>query len=247
MSELMEELEQKLRAAIQHFWVTRDSQSSRQGARTGLRDQGARTAVTGGKHLDGFIHLVKDLLIAGGIPESSVIYRGRLELPGYFRPEKQWDLFVIVDGNLLASIEFKAQIGPSFGNNFNNRTEEALGNATDFWTAYREGAFRSSPRPWLGYIMLLEETSKSIEPKRVCEPHFRVFEEFRGTSYAQRYELLLTRLMHERLYDASCLLLSDKEGGAQNGAYREPSQELSFQRFTASLLAQAIAYVQTRK
>jgi restriction endonuclease XhoI-like protein len=196
--------------------------------------------------LDGFIHLVKDLLIAGGIPESSIIYRGSLELPGYFRPEKQWDLFVIVDGHLLASIEFKAQIGPSFGNNFNNRTEEALGNATDFWTAYREGAFRNSPRPWLGYIMLLEEAPKSMNPVRVYEPHFQVFEEFRGTSYAQRYELLLTRLMHERLYDASCLLLSDKEGGTQNGSYREPSQELSFHRFSASLLAQAIAYVKTQ-
>jgi hypothetical protein len=52
--------------------------------------------------------------------------------------------------------------------------------------------------------------------------------------------------MHERLYDASCLLLSDQEGGAQDGAYSEPSQELSFQRFTASLLAQAIAYAKTQ-
>jgi hypothetical protein len=43
-----------------------------------------------------------------------------MELPGYFRPTKEWDLLVILDGNLLASIEFKSQIGPSFGNNYNN-------------------------------------------------------------------------------------------------------------------------------
>jgi hypothetical protein len=45
-------------------------------------------------------------------------------------------------------MEFKSQIGPSFGNNFNNRTEEALGSATDIWAAYREGAFKPSSRPF---------------------------------------------------------------------------------------------------
>jgi hypothetical protein len=49
----MEEIEHKLRAAIQQFWLTREAQSSRQGTVTGLRDQGARTAVTGGTHVQG--------------------------------------------------------------------------------------------------------------------------------------------------------------------------------------------------
>ena len=56
---------------------------------------------------------------------------------------------MVVDGTLLAAFEFKSQVGPSFGNNFNNRTEEALGSATDLWTAFREGAFQTSQRPWL--------------------------------------------------------------------------------------------------
>ncbi len=38
---------------------------------------------------------------------------------------KKWDLLV-VEGCLIAAIEFKSQVG-SFGNNYNNRTEEALG------------------------------------------------------------------------------------------------------------------------
>jgi hypothetical protein len=46
-------------------------------------------------------------------------------LPGYFRPTKLWDVLVIHDKRLLAAIELKSQVGPSFGNNFNNRTEEA--------------------------------------------------------------------------------------------------------------------------
>ncbi len=39
--------------------------------------------------------------------------------------------------------------------------EEALGNATDLWAAYREGAFRPSARPWLGYVFILEDCDKS--------------------------------------------------------------------------------------
>jgi hypothetical protein len=64
---------------------------------------------------------------------------------------------VVADGRLLASMELKSQVGPSFGNNYNNRTEEAVGNAADFWTAYREGAYSKLPRPWLGYDLALKK------------------------------------------------------------------------------------------
>ena len=73
-------------------------------------------------------------------------------------------IVVVVDGNLIAAIELKSQVGPSFGNNFNNRTEEALGTAMDIWTAYREGAFCTSPAPWLGYLLLLEDCPESRRP-----------------------------------------------------------------------------------
>jgi hypothetical protein len=147
---------------------------------------------------------------------------------------------VISDGSFLAGIEFKSQIGPSFGNNFNNRTEEALGSATDLWAAYREGAFKPSSRPWLGYLMLLEDCPGSNAPIRAREPHYRVFDEFREASYAKRYELLLTKMVRERLYDAACLLMSS--GQPPNaGDYREPATELAFEPFLSTLLARAIA------
>ena len=154
-------------------------------------------------------------------------------------------MLVVVEGQLLASIEFKSQVGPSFGNNFNNRTEESLGSATDLWAAYREGAFRPSQRPWLGYLMLLEEAPTSLRPVSVQEPHFKVFEEFRDSSYATRYEILLTKLLRERLYDGACLLLSNLDDGSR-GKFKEPSAELSFQGFASSLLAHIIAFVKTR-
>jgi hypothetical protein len=161
-----------------------------------------------------------------------------VELPGWYRPEKKWDLLVVADGQLLAGIEFKSQVG-SFGNNCNNRTEEAIGSATDLWAAYREGAFKPAVRPWLGYLMLLEEVPGSTTPVSAREPHFKVFPEFTGASYAHRYEILLTKLVRERLYDAGCFLLSNAVGG-RKGAYREPSGELSFQNFIASLLGHVL-------
>jgi len=137
------EIEKKLRRAIRHFWSTRDSQAKKQGSKSGSRDAGARTAVTGGHQMDGFVNLVREYLCANGLPRTQVYCNRAVELPGWYRPEKQWDLLVVAGGELLAGIEFKSQVG-SFGNNFNNRTEEAIGSATDIWAAYREGAFKPS-------------------------------------------------------------------------------------------------------
>ena len=133
----------------------------------------------------------------------------------------------------------------SFGNNYNNRAEESVGNAADLWAAYREGAFKPSQRPWLGYLMLLEEAPGSVRPVKVSESHYSVFEEFREASYARRYEILLTKLVRERLYDGACLLLSKRSTGIR-GDYREPAPELSFQSFAASLLAHGMAFAKTR-
>jgi hypothetical protein len=231
--------EQRLRNAVKHFWSTRGNQARRQGRRSGARDAGNRTAVTGGKQLDGFVELVRDFLIASGIDRSCIFCNQAVELPGWFRAEKKWDLLVIAKGQLIAAMEFKSQVG-SFGNNFNNRTEESLGSATDIWTAYREGAFALSQRPWLGYVMVLEEASKSLTPVGVKQPHFPVFPEFRDASYTKRYELLMTKLVRERLYDSATLLLSSQDSAA-DGSYHQPLTELSFENLLTSLKARAMA------
>lgn len=237
-------IEQRVREAVRHYWETRTKQKNKQGALTGVRDYGNRGAVTGGAQIDGFIDLMKDLLLESGLSKA-MIHKNQTVLPGYFRPTKQWDLVVVVDGHLLAVIEFKSQAGPSYGNNFNNRIEEALGSATDIWKAYKEGAFNLSQAPWLGYFMLLEEEQKSTTPVAVSEPHFKVFDEFRDASYAKRYQLFCERLMRERLYDATCFMMSNREEGL-NGRYAEPSIELSFKNFAASLMGKAIAYVKKK-
>lgn len=214
------------------------------GCETGQKDAGLRAAVTGGKHLDGFTDICRDLFIDAGLPEAHIYWKTKKELPGYYRAEKNWDLVVVVEGHLLAVIEFKAQVGPSFGNNFNNRTEEALGNAADLWAAYREGAFKPSARPWLGYVFILEDCPRSQAPVKVKQPHFPVFPEFQHASYAKRYEMLLTKLLRERMYDGASLLLSSKQEG-RAGGFHCPSQELNFRTFAAGLSAHAMAYARS--
>ena len=239
-----DELDKRLKKAVRIFWKTREKQDRSQGSASGQRDTGNRKAVTGGKHLDGFVDLCRDLIVEAGISESQVFSRGRKELPGHFRAEKNWDLVVVADGDIIVAIEFKAQVG-SFGNNCNNRMEEAIGNATDLWAAYREGAFKPSARPWLGYVFLLEDCEKSQKPVGVRQPHFPVFPEFVGASYARRYELLCEKLLRDRLYDGASLLLT-RQSGRRRGTYSCPSDEINFRRFAAGLAGHATAYAKSR-
>lgn len=242
----MQTIEDKVRSAVRYFWQTRSKQALSQGNKTGIKDYGTRGAVTGGKQIDGFIKLVADLLKESELSTECIhIDKKHVVLPGWFRPSKEWDLVALVDGTLLAVVEFKSQVG-SFGNNFNNRTEEALGNSTDILTAYREGAFKGSPRPWVGYLMLLEDAPGSRIPVSIQEPHYPVFQEFQNTSYVDRYRLLCQKLVRERLYDATCLLLSDAKRGLR-GDYTEPSAEIGFRNFAASLTAHAIAFARANK
>ncbi|MFV2044761.1 MAG: PaeR7I family type II restriction endonuclease [Anaerolineales bacterium] len=224
--------------AIGFFWGKRDAQAEAQSARR-LRDQGARAAVTGGKQMDGFVALLAHLLAANGVPQASIFLDKRLELPGYFRPTKKWDLLVVHKRRLLAVAELKSQVGPSFGNNFNNRTEEAVGSATDISLAYREGAFGEIRRPWLGYLFMLERSDASTRPVRVLEPHFKVFSVFQKASYARRYEEMCRRLVREGLYQEAAFLTSEK-GDVEGQSVFQPAADLGIRPFCESLVASVL-------
>lgn len=240
----MLDLKKELSKAVRHFWTVRGSQKIKQGSKTGQKDAGDRSAVTGGKHGDGFISLLASILRDAGIPDAEIFIKKKT-LPSYFRPSKDWDLIVKVGDDLIAVIEVKAHVG-SFGNNFNNRVEEALGSATDFWAAYREATFKPSARPWLGYLMMLEDatiSTRASKPRKL--PHYPMRDEFKGISYAKRYEIFCERLVRERIYDATCLLMSSAKTGPR-GKYTEPNEELSFRNFAASLSARAAAFVKMK-
>ncbi len=69
---LSPKLRARLRAAVKQFWTTRETQAQRQGAVSGAKDAGARSAVTGGAQMNGFVTLVRDLLCESGLPKPHV-------------------------------------------------------------------------------------------------------------------------------------------------------------------------------
>ena len=247
----LEELEARFHEAVRQFWRTRDEQQARQ-IRAGRVDAGTRGAVTGGQQMNALEALVVDIVRNAGLKQPtveteteleqlSVRTGSKLELPGYYRPEKRWDMLVLARDQLVAAIEFKSQVG-SFGKNINNRAEEAIGSAEDIWKAYREKRFGSGPRPFLGYFFLLEDTAEVHAFRGNQEPHFEVDPEFKGASYSKRYEILCRRLVLERLYTAACLTLSSKGGDtsvtqpaevsyvqALRGRARGPREDISSQ------------------
>lgn len=232
--------ERKAHEAVQAFWGNRAAARQKQ-IEAGKADQGERASVTGGKNMDGFMALILDIVRANGL-EHAQIHRKRavLTLPGYFRPTKLWDLLVIHKGELITAVELKSHIGPSFGNNFNNRAEEAVGTAHDLWTAYREEAFGKQPRPFVGWLMMVENAPKSRSPVRDASPHFPIFEDFKGASYLKRYDLLCQKLVKEQLYTTAALITSPRSS-AKNGKYSEMSKMTSLKTFITTLAGHVAA------
>lgn len=237
-------LDHLIQRAVQIFWETRSGGSSSQA--------GGRGNVIGGKNLDGFLDVVREVAVHCGLDRDEVYLRGKkdLTLPGFYRPLKNWDVVVVRGCRLVAVLELKSQVG-SFGNNFNNRSEEVLGNATDLLEAFRQGAFRPArhiacdgvtlpdPRPpFLGYLMLLQDCEKVLQPVRGDSNHFPMLAEFEGSSYAERYRLLCEKMMQQGLYSAASLLLSPQGERGMEGDWRSLSDATDPLNLFAQLAAQ---------
>lgn len=216
----LSDYDKKTRKAIKQFW------SEHQNA-----------GVLAGRTMNGFMELIIGLVRSNGLPRAEVHQQAvALTLPGYFRPTKRWDMLVMQDGQLIAALEFKSQVG-AFGNNFNNRSEEAIGTAHDFWTAYREGAFGEQSRPFVGWLMLVEDAPRSRSPVNNQTPHFPVFREFDKASYLQRYDILCKRLIQENLYTAATVIAS----GKNQPTYSELSEMTSLKKFVSAFAAHIAA------
>ena len=240
----MEGLEERFQEAVQSFWTGRETQLQKHIA-SGKRDAGTRGSVTGGGHMGALEALVVAVLVDAGIEQADIKVkiagaqpRIPLDIPGYYRPQKQWDVLVVVKKQLVAAIEFKSQVG-SISNNQNNRAEEAIGLAQDFWTAFREGLL-GSRRPFLGFFLLVEDSAKVHRPVRNSEPYFPIDPIFQGASYIQRYSVFCQRLVFERLYDATCLTFATKDVPTR---IIHPAPEFSFRQFVAQLQGHARAFV----
>jgi type II restriction enzyme len=220
------------RKEVLALWKLR-SKAEKKAREGGNKDLGLRAGVTSGRHLDPLSELVRGIFIDAGMPPESVHCGGRnLEIPGYYRPQKKWDVVVVHKGVLVAAVEFKSILG-SYGNNMNNRTEESLGNATDLLEAAEQGLIGTRP-PWLGFVFFMQDDDKSRGGgKSLKQPHFPVDEAFVGATYQQRAAIWLRRLLMKRLYNAAWYAVVNPKQGV-NGVH-EPDADLSWAKFEAAI------------
>ena len=195
---------------------------------------GAGTAgsVRGGKYFDEIAALLAKFFIDAGYPPQNirVTKQQGLEPPGYYRPQKRWDVVVVHREILVAAFELKALGGPSFGNNYNNRVEEALGSAVDLRRSALTELYPGE-KPWLGYFFIMEDHPKSRSPVRLVAGALRPHEEWVGKSYQQRFAMFCERLMAESLYDAACYITSSAEDPKPD----EPLGSLDWRHFSAAI------------
>lgn len=219
--------------AVSAYWGARASQSELSAIKNRV---GAGTAgsVRGGRHFDAIAALLAKFFLDAGYSAADIRLRRSqgLELPGYYRPQKQWDVVVAHDSTLVAAFELKALGAPSFGNNYNNRVEEALGSAVDLRRAALTESFPGE-KPWLGYFFIMEDAPRSrsiVNPARGVLPVDPIWLD---KSYQQRFAIFCERLMAEGLYDAVCYVTSAP--AIQQPI--EPVESLDWRHFAAAIVA----------
>jgi hypothetical protein len=222
----------RLSKAVAHYWRTLEAQTHKQKAGT---DRGRRSAVTGGKQMDGFCELVDWVLRENGLGEASIYLRSDREIPGFLRPTKEWDMLVVHEGRTLAAVEFTSYRVPPVASDTKAHIEETIGMADDVWTAFGEGAYNPPrKRPWLGWVMLFEDRTVARSPTPEVRPPVEASPDFSIGSYGRRYEQILHKFTHERLFDSAALIASPGKGGAQ-GVFMELAEDLSMKWLLASL------------
>lgn len=225
--------------AVAAYWGVKQAQIEQSAIKAAV---GAGTAgsVRSNRHFDSIAALLSKFFLEAGYPPACIrVTKAQgLELPGYYRPQKQWDVVVAYEDTLVAAFELKALGGPSFGNNYNNRVEEALGSAVDLRQAELAGLYPGE-KPWLGYFFIMQDEEGSRRPVTPAKGAFPVEEIWHGRSYQDRFGIFCERLLTERLYDAVCYVTSS----ASDPKPKEPRPSLDWRHFSAAINAR-INYLQ---
>jgi hypothetical protein len=212
----------KARTAVKQFWSE-------------WKKSSAKKPMVGG--MDGFIDLVADIVHANGLTRANLLQQGQpVTLPGYFSPTQSWDLVVVNEGRLIAAIKFDSQVGPSFGKNADSCCEQAISLAVDFRAVFRGGTFGVYSKPFVGYLVLLEDSPASRASVKDVSPNFPLVPEYRNASYAKRYDILCEKLIMEGLYTAASVILSPRTA-SKSGDYSEMSELTGLKSFVAGLAA----------
>ncbi len=209
----------KAQVAIKRSWKARHS--------------GSRTSAPNA--MAGFVDLVIDVVCANGLARANVLRQDQsASFPGYFSATQSWDLAVLNGGRLIAAVKIDylsvAALSADVGCDYN----KVLGGAMELQAAYRSGAFGKTRPPFVGYLILLEDAPTSRKPVKDVSPNFPLFPEFRGASYAERYNILCRKLVAENLYSAASVILSPRTS-SKSGSYSEMSELTGLKLFVTTL------------
>ncbi|GAA1080373.1 PaeR7I family type II restriction endonuclease [Nocardiopsis metallicus] len=218
--------------AVAKYWQLKQEQSER-AKNQDRTSPGTTSSTRAGNYFTGVAELIGKFFLDVGYPRASVQFRQDhgLEVLGYYRPQKQWDVMVTSGNTLVAAFDLKALSGPSFGRNYNSRFHEALGNAIDVNRAHLEELYPGE-KPWIGYFFIMEEHKNPRPTGRPGKgPELPLVPSLKRTSYQDSYAIFCNRLLDERVYDTVCYVTSAQE----NDAPKEPVESLNWARFAASV------------
>ncbi|MFJ8442309.1 PaeR7I family type II restriction endonuclease [Kitasatospora griseola] len=223
--------------AVAAYWGVKQAQAEQSAIKAAV-GTGTAGSIRAGRHFDSIAVLLSKFFVEAGYPSESIRISKGLELPGYYRPQKQWDVVVTYENTLVAAFEMKALGGPSFGNNYNNRVEEALGSAVDLRRAALADLYPGE-KPWLGYFFIMQDEEGSRREVKPAKGALPVDPVWHKKSYQDRFGIFCQRLMAEQLYDAVCYVTSS----ATNPKPNEPVASLDWRHFSAAINAR-ISYLQ---
>lgn len=164
------------RSAVKTFWLNRKKAGTRKQA---------------GGNMTGFVDLIGAIVHANGLTNADILWKSKLAvLPGHFCPTQSWKLLVMNKEKLIAVMKFGSLISTSFGKNNKSGCKDALSIAMDLQAAYRQGTFGEYRRPFVGYLILLEDGPALRTPVKDVSLNFPLLLEFQGASYTDRYKIL---------------------------------------------------------
>jgi len=147
------------------------------------------------------------------------------------------DVVVQHRSKVIAAIAIDARAGIAIGRNLRTFCEKTISRAVEFQAAFRAGAFGEVRRPFVGYLVLLEDSAVSRKPVREAV-NFPAFPEFQNASYAERYNILCRKLLMEQFYDAATVILAPR---LASGKYSEMSKVTGLRSFVKALAAHIAA------
>ncbi|GAA2627219.1 hypothetical protein Adu01nite_58960 [Paractinoplanes durhamensis] len=222
-------MEARLGAALLAWITVRNAQAASSVA-SGQAQQGRRSSVTGGRHLDAINQLVVDEVHGTGTAGLEVRTNRAATLAGYYRSSKSWDLVVLKDEVPVLAVEYKSMSG-SEGKNLNNRADEIFGMAEDARQAELRGIL--PPRMRRAYVFIMGANEDSTRPVGVGNPLGNPDEEFQGASYLQRMAIMCRRMRESGLFHMAWAVAVEENPFN----WYEPDSSVGWARFAADIRA----------